>query len=234
MPTENPETKRIVCLANSDKNNGRCIAGKELINNQPAGWIRPVSARPSEEVSEQECRYVNGECPQLLDIIYVPLLEKKPKPYQQENWLLDTGSNWRKDVCMHWQDLETLIDPVDHLWLDRCETYHGLNDKIPGHLVNYLENSLRFIRVDKLTLSVFMYDYGGRRERRVQGQFQHNGKVYHLWVTDPECKNTYLKKSDGDHEIGDSYLTVSLAEHSDKNYYKLLASVIQCDKTSGT
>lgn len=234
MPIEKSEVKRIVCLANSDKKGGRCIAGKELINDQPAGWIRPVSIRPDEEVSEQECRYENGGCPQLLDIIYVPLLKKKPKPYQQENWLLDAGSCWRKDVCMYRQDLESLIDPVGHLWLNGCETFYGSNDKIPGHLVNYLENSLRFIRVNKLTLSVVIYQYGARRWPRVQGKFHYNGERYHLWVTDPKCKNTYLKKPHEDHEINNVYLTVSLAESNDRNYYKLIVAVITRDETGRT
>lgn len=36
-------TRRVVCLANSRRTGGRCIAGKELINGQFARWVRPVS-----------------------------------------------------------------------------------------------------------------------------------------------------------------------------------------------
>ncbi|MGH7707024.1 MAG: dual OB domain-containing protein, partial [Vulcanimicrobiaceae bacterium] len=35
--------KRIVCLANSRKLQGRCVAGRELQKNGPGAWIRPVS-----------------------------------------------------------------------------------------------------------------------------------------------------------------------------------------------
>ena len=46
-------TKRIVCLANSRKISGRSIAGREWAENRGAGrWIRPVSARENQEVSE--------------------------------------------------------------------------------------------------------------------------------------------------------------------------------------
>jgi hypothetical protein len=45
-------TRRIVCLANSRKMNGRCIAGRELNEGKAGAWIRPVSDRPHHEVSE--------------------------------------------------------------------------------------------------------------------------------------------------------------------------------------
>ena len=61
--------KRIVCLANSYKPpDGRCIAGVEMLGNgEYGGWIRPVSARATAEVSFPECRYSTGQFPKLLD-----------------------------------------------------------------------------------------------------------------------------------------------------------------------
>ena len=78
-------TKRVICLANSRKLNGRCAAGRELIGGKPAGWVRPVSGRENEEVSEQERQYADGSDPEVLDVIEIPLLEPRPKPYQPEN-----------------------------------------------------------------------------------------------------------------------------------------------------
>lgn len=91
--------KRIVCLANSYKPpRGRCIAGIEVLGHGKYGpWIRPVSARSSQEVSFSEYKYQGGESPKLLDIIDVPLLKTAPHNHQTENCVLDATAWWIKN-----------------------------------------------------------------------------------------------------------------------------------------
>jgi hypothetical protein len=67
-------TKRILCLGNSRKTMGTCIAGKELTESGPGPWIRPISHRPKQEISLYERQFEDGTEPKLLDIIHVPLL----------------------------------------------------------------------------------------------------------------------------------------------------------------
>jgi hypothetical protein len=109
--------KRIVCLANSRKLNGRCIAGKEFGGNEFGAWIRPVGARQHGEVSEYERQFENGSDPRVLDILDVPLLDPQPKDFQQENWLLDPNYYWVKIGRATWSDLIRLADRVEPLWI---------------------------------------------------------------------------------------------------------------------
>jgi hypothetical protein len=223
-----PTIKRIVCLANSRKLNGRCVAGKELVEAAAVGWVRPVSAREHEEVSEYERQYEDGSDPRLLDIIDVPLLEPRPRGYQQENWLLDPDEYWVKVGRASWDDLETLSDPVAALWVNGHRTYNGVNDKIPLASAGDVTTSLRFLRVERVTLSVCKPGEAfGNPKRRVQGRFRHDGVGYWLWVTDPRYERAYLAKPDGNYEIGESFLTVSLGEPHNEACYKLIAAIIE-------
>src|SRR2546427_12899402 len=134
--------KRILCLANSRKLNGRCVAGKEVSEGAPVAWIRPVSAREHEEVSEYERQYEDGRDPRVLDIIDVPLLDPRPKGYQQENWLLDPDGYWVKVGSVKWNDLQQFADPVGPLWINGHSTYNGSNDTIPLSLTGHNNSSL--------------------------------------------------------------------------------------------
>lgn len=223
-----PVIKRIVCLANSRKLNGRCVAGIELSADKRLGWIRPVSAREHEEVSEYERQYVDGSDPRLLDVMDVPLIAPKPKDYQQENWLLDPDHYWQRVAQLKWSDLGALVDPVGRLWVDGDSTYNGLNDRITFAQASEVRSSLCLVRVDRVTLSVFKPGEAfGNPKRRVQGRFKHAGTDYHLWVTDPIYERAYLAKQDGDYQIGESFLTVSLGEPHNGYCYKLVAAIME-------
>lgn len=94
--------KTILCLANSRKPGGRCVVGKEVLEDGYGEWIRPVSARSSEEISLIEMRFKDGQCPQVLDIISVPMAKPKPHMHQSENHLIDNGCHWVKVGAVGW------------------------------------------------------------------------------------------------------------------------------------
>lgn len=221
--------KRIVCLANSRKLSGRCVAGREWVGGKATGpWIRPVSARPSQEVSEHERQYEDGSDPKVLDIVDVPVLAQKPDKWQTENWTLNAERYWKKLGRVSWFDLPRLLDPPEPLWIDGHSTYNGANDKVPMELIGRVSSSLRLVRLARLRLRVFAPGEAfGNSKRRVQAVFSHAGSDYRIWVTDPVYERTYLSKLDGEYETGECYVTVSLGEPYGGSCYKLAAAVIE-------
>lgn len=225
-----PSKKSIVCLANSRKLNGRCVAGIELAQGRRVGWIRPVSARDHEEISENEYQYPDGCDPRPLDVIDVPLIGPKPWDYQQENWLLNPSERWQRVDRLTWGDLPPLADPIDRLWYNRYSSIHGVNDRIPQEFARRLGSSLRLIRVDYVNLSVIApnRDFPNSKPR-VMGTFSYAEDEYRFSVTDPIYEREYLRKEFGDYLIGESFVTVSLGEPYIEYCYKLIAAIMERD-----
>lgn len=108
--------KQLICLANSSKLSGRCVAGKEWFDEERISeWIRPVSERPTREVSEYERQYEDGSDPQLLDIIAVPMKNHEPEGHQPENWLIEETEYWEKIGTWPTRELQALVDDVESL-----------------------------------------------------------------------------------------------------------------------
>jgi len=83
---------RIICLANSYKHGGRCIAG---IDPETGAWIRPVPDTRERAIT-WPMMTIDGEIPQLLDVIEIPLEDFGPDDgCQPENRLLKPGK-WKK------------------------------------------------------------------------------------------------------------------------------------------
>ena len=61
----------------------------------------------------------------------------------------------------------------------------------------------------------------------MQGRFQYNGVDYWLRVTDPSYERQYRQQLDGDYQVGDAFLTISLGEPFQGYAYKLIAAIIQ-------
>ena len=221
--------KRIICLANSRKRNGSCVAGRELLQGgQVGGWIRPVSDRENEEVSPSERQYENGGDPRVLDIMDVPLLGANPKNYQQENWRLNPTQRWKRVGRVTWNELMRFTDLVPQLWVNGHSTYNGLNDRIPVHVAYSLDTSLCLIKIDELELYVSApgRDFGNYR-RRLQGRFRYMNEDYWLRVTDLVYEQRYIPEGDGTYNVGENFLTISLGEPYDGNSYKLIAAIIE-------
>jgi hypothetical protein len=222
--------KRIVCFANSRKTSGRCVAGKEISKNGQLGaWIRPVSDRPTQEVSEEERRYQNGQDPRLLDIVEIQMQEHIPHEHQSENHLIDPDSHWINAGKLTWHKLADALDKFPgSLWIDGNSSYSGLNDRIPHAQAAKLPGSLMLLQPDELVVTISAEGAAfGNPKRKVRAHFSLGGQKYALAVTDPIAERIYLAKKDGDYQIKAARLCVSLGEaYKDGNCYKFVAGII--------
>ncbi|GAA0528992.1 hypothetical protein A8924_1273 [Saccharopolyspora erythraea NRRL 2338] len=217
-------TKVLVCLANSRKNNERCVAGIEVVNGWKR-WIRPVSDRPGQGVSVVERQYQGGAEPQVLDNISVPLLGPQPDGFQRENWLLDSTVRWQKVGRIGWSELCTLEQLPESLWINGHHSSTGMNDRVPTGQGRLVEDSLKLIRVDSVKIQVM--PWSTNEKPYVRAQFLYARYAYALRVTDPVYEKNFHDRGPGEYRLGESFLTVSLAEEFQGYFYKLAAAIVE-------
>ncbi|NBB77876.1 MAG: hypothetical protein GVY36_00255 [Verrucomicrobia bacterium] len=223
--------KRILCLANSRKMSGRCVAGREIFDDgAPGAWVRPVSARPHQEISEEDRSYEDGETAQVGDIIYIPMKRHVPNGYQPENHLIDDGFYWAKDRVARWAEITAAAEMVNGpIWLNGFSSYNGLNDRVPLAESARLDRSLWLLEPN--TLSVWVGVEGGGlfpAKRAVRAHFRVGNASYQLKVTDPSASKQLLAKSNGKHTFpAGTLLCISLGEPFEGFAYKLVATILE-------
>jgi len=194
-----------------------------------------VSARPTQEISEEERRYQDGTDPKVLDVIAIEMTGAQPQHHQQENHLIDDGYYWVKQHTISWRDLQAAVeDPAGTLWLNGYSSSYGHNDRVPEDRSSCLSRSLYLVRPDELTLVVASEGGGfGPARRRVRARFDLYGQRYCVVVTDPWMERQCLAGNDGETEIDDALLCVSLGESFHGFAYKLAAAVITRQRAGG-
>ncbi|MGW5050158.1 dual OB domain-containing protein [Actinokineospora sp. NPDC004072] len=217
---------RMLCLANSRKHSHRCVAGV----GEPPSWIRPIGDREGHGVTEEEITTQDGTQPRPLDVVEFGVIRYAPSGPHRENWLLDSSTPWRRVGRCTWQQAAGLITRQP-LWVNGHQSRGGINDYVPNSHVGHLTDSLRLI-LARPTIHV-QPAYDTSKAADVRATFHHAGQTYRLKVTDPAAEDRFRTKGIGDYQLGDSLLTISLAEEMWNAYsqqwqhYKLVAAVLE-------
>lgn len=222
-------TTTIICLANSRKPGGRCVAGKAIQNNTFGGWVRPVSTRSGGELSLPDRQFNGGVEPALLDVIGIEMLGKASHPYQPENHTIDERKYWRLVRRASFNEALSAVDARQpDLWgTSFGSSYSGTNDRLPVANASSFNYSLRLIPVDDLRIRVSAEGASfGNMNRKLRGHFTYSRQHYALSITCPLVEAQYLAGQDGWFDIGKALLCVSLGEPHQGYAYKLIASVI--------
>lgn len=214
MPT------RFVCLANSFKEGGRCLAGIELDdNNNPRvenghpKWIRPICNTPHGEVHTHLVAHIN-----ILDIIEVVITSYPNQGnYQAENAHFRENSI-RVIGQFNNNNLNILCDNRNLIFANRGKA-------VPENSIGNLTYSLMFIKTNQFEVIEKIYDDNPDRPK-IRLVFTYNGNQYDLPVTDPVFLHRYQTNPDFLENYHEIFLSLSLAVIWNNWYYKLIAGII--------
>ncbi len=210
---------RIICLANSYKHGGRCIAG---IDPKSGNWIRPVPDTKDRAITPT-MRLINGREPQILDVIEIPLEDYGPdEGCQPENRLLKPGI-WKKvgrvagpDLLKYCVDDNVILHNHRHYVLPEFFTRIRKSEWRSLQLVR--NSNVSFNRAYKINQWRVSFQDGRRH-------------ILNLKLTDPDVSDRLKNDEKISH---DCILAVSLAtpwsppgKPQPERCYKMVAGVIE-------
>lgn len=213
--------KRFVCLANSYKEQGRCVAGIELdakgniiIEDGKPKWIRPVSAEGHGEVSSNLVSGIG-----LLDILEMDVTEECPDGHQSENVFFDEKSIERVGTLSKGK-LNKASEESKYIFATR---YSSLSEEV----IEKLSHSLMLIETDNFEI-IEKPNEQKPKYPKIRLKFSYNGFEYDLPITDPDFQKRYWKNPKILSKINSIKLCLSLGvKFSGTNrYYKLVAGII--------
>ncbi|MBN1343229.1 MAG: hypothetical protein JXQ73_11150 [Phycisphaerae bacterium] len=166
---------RVICLANSPKEQNRCIAG---IDCRTGRWVRPVLGVRRRGIPKK-VRLVDREEPKLLDVLEIPLADAGPDMgCQPENRLLGGGS-WKRLEQMSPQDVFEYCE-------DDLVILHNHDPSVPADYFEQIPKarwkSLQLVHNTR----VEFHGIVGKERIKWHASFRNSaGHVMNLRVTDP-------------------------------------------------
>lgn len=216
--------KKFICMGNSYKNGGRCLAGIEIEQNGSSvnivrnsdgtpKWIRPVMSNGDHGLPE--CLVGSFT---VLDIIEVNVSSNSPVGSHSEN--------------VHFSSMKKIgkLGLRESNLVHLCDTKHSViffnrGKAVPGEVFENGDYSLMFIKPENPEIQVQYDDYGHEKYRI---HFSHNGNQYDFPLTDPDYINLLQNglRPCGTRKTGELYFTLSLGVCFNDWHYKLVAGVI--------
>lgn len=245
--SQSPDTnqqRRLLILANSIKNHGRCVAGREIQRVSPlklGGWIRPISKAEGGALSLNEVATESGSRLRVYDDAIAEFKEHRPGIAQPENWLLADQQKWKAmgRIPMHPALSGLLEESPATLW---GTGESGRSDKVAlnSQELAILNQSLVIIRPKALEFHLGRkwksMQQNGSRKTSV-ASFEYRGHSYKMPITDDiftrgRFRDMHPVKVGSEHEIAVPaekccLLCVSLTEPFMGFHYKVIATILE-------
>ena len=226
------EKHLFICLANSFKYGGRCIAGIEIrlaadekrfrvvCDDGEPRWIRPVQQNTeNEEISLEMAQNIR-----IMDVIEIETTEACGDDCQSEN-VYFSRMQIVKRLPFSPQIIQALLSKREYvLHSDKRHLHHDEYQANKG--------SLMLIEPEEPEVFIEYKEENGRRIPKYRARFVYKDTEYKLPITDPR----YLERMEGYSKIpligkfptGTFFFTISITAHANENntHTKLVAGII--------
>ena len=240
------ETKYMVILANSIRNEKRCVAGKELIRNPGRGWrIGPWIRLAHPGDPEGAVPFESTVCPEHgpvrpLDVVQLGVRSPCNNPDHPEDWWLDGDVGWQFVERFSHYALSMLADKPHRLWHDRFP------DAVSAGYIPRMGKHASSICLIKAPVSwefafwkepAPVYNCPGqmKEKKHLRLTFQHAGICHDCSVTDPEFTRRHdifnriqpEKQTLAIARAADAFFCLSLTLTFNSKHYKICATVFE-------
>ena len=221
--------KYFICLANSLKRGGRCIAGVEVnlddndrlaVVRSPQGsprWIRPIDMNT--EFGEIQNR--TAQAIPLLSVVRLTEVETCPHHAHSED--------------VHFVRMEVIgsVPPSSEALNSLIDTQHDclFYDGERAISIEQFANgdySLMLIHAR----DILIVPDPSKQRAKFRMQFTYQGRSYNMPVTDPAFLNHLEERTTEEERLQDAYLTLSLGMVYEGRHHKLIAGVLFADSKS--
>ncbi|MFB6194037.1 MAG: hypothetical protein ABEI75_03135 [Halobaculum sp.] len=216
----------LLCLANSEKEGGRCVAGLDLDTGE---WVRPVAETESGELYPRHYETREGETPRPLDVLRIYVESDAASEPQPENARLADQSWELRSRELSARARRRLADSVQ----TDAALFGDTGRQITTDAAESISESLTLVRPMTATLR-FREREGNSDQLRCR--FDLGGEEYDLPVTDPQWDRERVSEFDGvqtpsvpahaffgnEEEL---LCTISLGTEHEGAHYKLVAAM---------
>lgn len=207
----------LLCLANSWKYGGRCVAGVQ----KDGSWIRPVSDTENGALTATTCLLRGGRSVRVLDVVRLRVLGPDPRPHQPENWIV-TDDEW---VLLRGRKVHEVSEFLDSVTVQGPVLFGTATERVTWSQIQESESSPSLALV-KVRRPQFRWSQSNPTQRRAR--FALGGVSYDLPIT---FEFEFPAEGEESHHSQSFwYFTISLGEpyaRQGNDCFKLIAGAIE-------
>ena len=215
--------KYFICLANSYKRGGRCVAGVEIVFDNSGGWKpvrnddgRPRWIRPIAKTTYGEIPNFMAEDIELFSVVKLTNVAFCPEQAHVENVYYSLMEQCEYNVSLEPSILNQLIDNKHQ------SIFQNRGRAVSAEMLMGINYSLMLVHPDKAGA----YRDENREKSKNRMKFTYYGVEYDFPITDPAFLDEFKRKPERYDNIPDVYLALSLGLEFEGWHHKLVAGVI--------